>query len=120
MIVEPTLDYEFAEQYAHIIISGQTNSPEMVLNEFKQTINNFKKNGFDSEYFERIKKKVYGQYVIEYNSVSDIARMFLMDSMKNLNSFDYIEEYDKVTKEYTEQVLKRIFNEDNLALSVVK
>ena len=35
---------------------------------------------------------IYGEYIKEYNDVSDIARMFLTDYMKGVNSFDYIEE----------------------------
>ena len=120
LIVEPTLDYEFADQYAHIIVSGQTNSPEKILNEFKNTVKEFNEDGLDDKYFERIKKKIYGQYVAEYNSVSDIARMFLANEMKNINSFDYIEEYETVTKEYVQQVLKNVFKEENMVLSVVK
>lgn len=58
--------------------------------------------------------------MVEYNSVSDIARMFLADSMKGINSFDYIEEYNTVTKEYAEDVLKNVFKSDNLVMSVIK
>ncbi len=120
LIAEPTLDYEFSNQYAHIIISGQTNSPEKVLNELKNEVNKFKEKGLDEKHFERIKKKIYGLYVAEYNSVSDIARMFLIDSMRDINSFDYIEKYETVTKEYTEKVLNDIFKEENMVLSVIK
>ena len=54
-----------------------------------------------------------------YNSVGDIARMFLSDSMKKINSFDYIEKYNEVTKEYAENVLKNVFKKENLVLSVI-
>ena len=73
----------------------------------------------DEEHFKRIKKKIYGDYAIEYNSVADIARMFLADKMKVINSFDYIEEFNTVTKEYTEGILKEVFNEKNEILSIV-
>ena len=78
------------------------------------------KNEFDEERFERIKKKIYGDYVVEYNSVSEIARMFLTDHMKKISSFDYIEQYKVITKEYVEQVLKEIFNDEYMALAIVK
>ena len=69
---------------------------------------------------ERIKRKIYGDYVTEYNSVGDIARMFLSDSFKGINAFDYIEKYNTVTKEYAEQILSTVFDENNMVLSVVK
>ena len=79
-----------------------------------------KEEGIEAEHFELIKKKIYGDYVVEYNSVADTARMFLADNMKQINSFDYIEEFDSVTKEYAEEILKDIFKEENEVLSVVE
>lgn len=46
--------------------------------------------------------------------------MFLADKMKQINSFDYIEEYNSVTKEYTEEILKNVFKSDNMIMSVIK
>lgn len=120
LLAEPSLDYEFSDEYAHIIISGQSKSPEKIQEKIKEVVRKYKENGLDSEHFNRIKKKIYGDYVVEYNSVSDIARMFLADKMKKINSFDYIEEYNTVTKEYTEEVLKNVFKEDKMVLSVIK
>ena len=71
-------------------------------------------------HYERIKRKTYGDYVAEYNSVGNIARMFLADSFKGINSFDYIEEYDMVTKEYTQNILKEIFKEENRIMSIIE
>ena len=120
LLAEPSLDYEFSDEYAHIIISGQSKAPEKIQEKIKEVVRKYKENGLDSEHFNRIKKKIYGDYVVEYNSVSDIARMFLADKMKKINSFDYIEEYNTVTKEYAEEVLKNVFKEDKMVLSVIK
>ncbi len=120
ILSEPDLSYEFSSQYAHILISGQSKNPEKIQNEIKKIVEEYKQNGLDKEHFERIKKKIYGDYVVEYNSVGDIARMFLSDKMKQINSFDYIEEYSSVTKEYTEEILKNVFKEENMIMSVVK
>ena len=79
-----------------------------------------KENGINQEDFERIKKMIYGGYVKEYNDVADIARMFLADYFKGINSFTYLEEIDEVNVEYLEQVLKDVFKEENMVLSIVK
>lgn len=120
LLEEPSIDYEFSEEYAHIVISGQSNDSEEVYKMFKEEIENYKNNGLNIDHFERIKKKIYGDYVVEYNSVSEIARMFLTDHMKKISSFDYIEQYKVITKEYVEQVLKEIFNDEYMALAIVK
>ena len=57
---------------------------------------------------------------MEYNNVSDIARMLLSDYFKGVNSFDYIEEYNTVTSEYTKEILKEVFDENKCIMSVVK
>ncbi len=120
LISQPDIDYEFSDEYAHITISGESKAPQTVKETIEETVQKFKENGLDNEHFARIRRKVYGDYVAEYNSVGDIARMFLADSMKGINSFDYIDEYNNVTKEYTEKVLKNVFKKENMVMSVVK
>lgn len=120
LLAQPDLDYEFSDEYAHILISGQSKNPQKIQEKIKETVKKYVENGLDEDHFNRIKKKIYGDYVVEYNSVGDIARMFLSDKIKQINSFDYIEEYNEVTKEYTEQILKNVFKEENMILSVVK
>lgn len=120
LLSQPDLDYEWSSQYAHILISGFSKNPELIKKRMDETIQKMKEQGLNEEHFNRIKKKIYGDYVVEYNSVADIARMFLSDSMKKINSFDYIEEFETVTKEYTESVLKNIFKSENEIISVVR
>ena len=45
--------------------------------------------------------------------------MFLVDYFKGINAFDYLEEYDNVTKEYAEQVLKQVLVMDKEVNSIV-
>ena len=113
LLNEPSFDYEFSDEYAHITISGQSRNPRKIYEELTKQVKLYIENGLDNEHFTRIKKKIYGDYAIEYNSVADIARMFLADKMKGINSFDYIEEFNTVTKEYTESILKEVFIEKN-------
>ena len=114
------LDFEFAENYSHIMIGGQSNNPEKVLGYLNKEIEELKQNGIQKDDFERIKKKIYGSYIREYNEVGDISRMILADYIKGINSFDYLEEFEQVTKEYAEQILKDVFNEDKQVISIVK
>ena len=120
IISQPDLDYEFSKEYAHITISGQSNNPEKLTEELKIQIQNLKQNGIDEKVFNRVKKKIYGGYVTEFNDVSNIARMFISDYFKGINSFDYIEMHKQVSKEYTEEILKEIFDENKMILSIVK
>ncbi len=116
----PSLEYEFSNIYAHVLISGQSNEPEKVYQKVKETVKQFKEKGINHEDFERMKKMIYGGYVKEYNDVVDIARMFLADYFKGMNSFDYLEEIKGITVEYLEQILKDVFQEEKMVISIVK
>ena len=86
--------------------------PEEIVKEKIEQIN--------SEEFNRIKKRIYGEYVKEYNDVADIARMFLADFFKEINSFDYLDEINTVNEQYAEQILKEIFDDKKMIISVIK
>ena len=117
---QPSLEYEFTEGYAHVLITGQATEPEKVFETFKKEIKMLKENGINEEEFNRIKKMIYGGYVKEYNDVAETARMFLADFFKGINSFDYIDEIESVKSDYANQVLKETFDDSNMVLSVVK
>ena len=116
---EAYMEYEFEKTYAHIAITGQSKDPKKVLECLEKEIDNFKENGLDEEHFKRIKNMIYGGYIKEYNSVSDIARMFVSDYFKGINSFNYLEYFDEVTKDYAENVLKDVFKKENTVISIV-
>jgi len=117
---QPSLDYEFTKIYSHVLITGQSNEPEKVYEKFKQEVNRLKVEGINEDDFERMKKMIYGGYVKEYNDVTDISRMFLADSFKGINSFDYLEEIKGITSKYLEQILKDVFKEEKMVISIVK
>ena len=86
----------------------------------KEKVKKLIQNGINKDDSERIIKMIYGEYVKEYNDIVDISRMFLADYFKGINSFDYLEEISTINVEYLNQVLKDVFNEKNMILSVVK
>ena len=49
-----------------------------------------------------------------------IAHMFISNIMRDVNIFDYANEYAKVTKEDVKYVLNKYFNMDKMAVSIVK
>jgi predicted Zn-dependent peptidase len=116
----PSIEYEFDRNYAFVLITGQSNNPEELFEKFKQKVEKMIRDGINEQDFERIKRTIYGEYIKEYNDVTSIARMFLNDFFKGINSFDYLEEIDTINVEYLKQVLKDVFNEKNMIISVVR
>ena len=117
---EPSLEYEFSKVYSYLLITGASNNPEKVKEMLLQEINNIKQNGINEEDFNRSKKMIYGLYAKEYNNIEDISKMFVADYFKGINSFDYIENYVQVTKEYAEKILNQVFDEEKIVLSIVR
>ena len=116
----PSFEYEFTDEYAHILISGVSRNPEIFFNMINKEIDSLAVNGINEQDFERVKKMIYGEYIKEYNDVSNIARIFLTDFMKGVNSFDYIEEITTLDIEYAKQVLIENFKKEKMVFSVVK
>lgn len=117
---EVYLEYEFSQSFAHIAITGQGTDPKIVMEKVKEEIEKIKTNGINEKHFNRIKKMIYGNYVREYDDVSEVARMFISDYFKGINSFEYIEVYDQVTIEYAKEILEDVFKEENMVISIVK
>lgn len=120
LISEPFLEYEFTDNYAHIGITGGSKNPDKVLEKIQEEIEGLKKEGLNQQDFQRIKNMLYGNAVKEFNNVSDIARMFVSDYFKGVNSFDYLENYKQITLEYTYEILKEVFLKDNTVISIIK
>jgi predicted Zn-dependent peptidase len=117
---EPGMNYEFSKTYAHVLIQAQTNYVEEFIEEFSKNIEKIKSEGVATEDFERIKRKIYGEIVKDYNDISTISNGLISDSFKNIKPFEYFEEFDSINKEYVEEVLKDIFVEDRKVISIIK
>ena len=120
LITEPDLSFDFSKTYSYIMVTGQSSKPEKIQEKWNKEVQELIENGINEEEFSRIKKTIYGNYVKEFNDVGDIARMFLADYFKGINSFEYLEQYNSVSKSYVEQVLRENFKEEKEVLSTVK
>ena len=116
----PSFEYEFTDDYAHILVSGASREPEKFFDEFNKEVQTYIENGINEEDFARTKKMIYGEYVKEYNDVANISRMFLNDFMRGINSFDYLEEITSLDIDYAKQILVDNFKKDKMVFSVVK
>ena len=101
------------------ILDGKKLSNE-IIEELKVRCDELKEKGIESEEFKRMKKMLYGSFIKEYDEPGDIARMFLADFFKGINSFEYLEEITTINEQYVEQILNEVFNENKMILSVIK
>lgn len=113
-------DYEYARNYAHLYIQGQCINPKEVTQELKEEVDFYLQKGIEDKDFERIKKKIYGDFVKDYNDVSTIGNMALSTHFRGINLFDYFEEFNSIDKKYVENLLKEVFDENKKVISITK
>lgn len=113
-------DITFEKEYSFIAISGESKDTELAINKIKEEIEKMKNNDMNVEEFERIRKRLTGEFIRQFNSVDKIAHMFISNIMRGVNIFDYANEYEKVTKEDVKSALNKYFDMEKMAISVVK
>ena len=111
------VDYEYSDQYAHVLIDGESPEPEKVYEYVKETLQNGK---ITEEAFERSKKRLYGEFVTNFGDVEQIGRMFLQDSIKGVDTLDYINQLNKITLKDVNEIRNNIFGEEKSIISIVR
>ena len=120
LIVPLDYDYEFSQSYSHLIISSQAKDPKKIFEEIKKQVKKYIESGIHEEEFERIKKKIYGEYVMQYNDIDVISRNLLADHFKGIKPFEFIEEFKSLNINYANEILRKMFKEENMVISIVK
>lgn len=114
---EMDCDFEFSNEYSHFLISGESNKPKEVYEKIIETLQN---EDISQEDFERSKKRIYGEAVTEYDDVEHVGRMFLADSVRGINSLDYIDEIKNITLEYVNKIKREMLKKEESILSIIK
>ena len=116
---EPSLQYEFSKTFAHVMIQFQSHNIQDVINKIQNNLEELKISGINKEDFERSKKKLYGELVKSYSEASNVATAMIADYFKGIDTFEYIEEFKNIDKDYVEKILIELFREENKVVSVI-
>ena len=111
--------FEWARNYAHVLIQGKSHDIEKVENEILDTIKKLKQNGINEKEFEKAKRKIYGEYVRQFNEVDITSGLFVTNYFKGINPFEYVENYKTISKEYIENTLKEVFTMEKMVKSSI-
>ena len=79
-----------------------------------------KKTGLDRGEFERIKKANYASLVKSFDSTQNIANNVTYMLFDGIDIMDYSKAVSEVSFEYTEELLRKLFDERYYAMSVVE
>lgn len=121
-IVSPGFDsgYSASPSTAYVMISGESDNPELLLEEIKRHIEFCRSGGIEKSDFEREKKCVYASYISDFDSTEDIAFALTSYAYDSIDIFKHPEIIESITFDYVTELLSTSFDEDKITLSVVK
>lgn len=107
------------KDYGHTIIGGESEKPEIVLDRILDYIDKQKYVGLSKDSFKRIKKKVIGNHVMDYNSIEYIANSFVGNYFNNSSILSYLDIIEDVRFEDLENRFNQHLTLDNYTLSLI-
>lgn len=112
-------DMQIGDGYAMSLVGNETDQIEAVYEAILNEIRHHIENGFVTEDFERMKKKILGRTVASFNSLQSIAGNFTQSSMRGNDLFKQMEAYKHLTKESVHEAMVEFYNMNNVTLSAV-
>ena len=100
-------------------IGGESDDPEAVYEKLTSYIERKKSEGFSEQDFERIKKAGYADVVRALDSTR-IPEQITFRKIENMDFFEYADIFKNVKFEDMTPLLKTLFTEDHLCMSVVE
>ena len=108
----------FGNGYFILGFSGESREPEQVFCEIKKEMDNLKTNGIDPEDFSRIKKRIYGIMIREFNNVEKVAGNLVVSQFNDMDICDKIEIAANLNIESVNQTLSE-FDNKKTSISMV-
>ncbi len=98
---------------------GESEKPELILEEMQRIIGKFKKEPPKKELFERVKKATYGSLVRDFNNVSAVASTLAENALSGVQPFAAISETANADYGILIQKLNGL-DEENASISIVE
>lgn len=113
-------EYFFGYGYAAYIFSGETPDAKTVQARILERIRTLQKEGIAEKDFLRIRKKLYGRAVMQFNDIESLANGMVASYFCGEGPFDETEILESLTLEEVNERLRTSIDTENCALSVIK
>ena len=120
-LINTTFDIEYFEGFGYSahIFNGESTEPEKVRERINNEIEKMKKQGVDKETFDRIKKKHYGGFIMNFNDIDSLANALIGGYFNGDGLYDQLEVLESITLEDINNRLNAI-NIENSSMSIIK
>lgn len=106
--------------YATVIFEGATRDPDAVADAIRKEVARVKKEGLETEEFERILKMSYGKSIMDYNDIDGLANDMVAAHFEGWGLFDDLDIYRNLTMEDVEAQLEHEFLDEYSAISIIQ
>ena len=121
-LINTTFDIEYFEGFGYSahIFNGESTQPEKVRERINSEIEKLKKQGVDKETFDRIKKKHYGGFIMNFNDIDSISNSLIGSYFNGDGLFDQLNVLESITLSDINNRLRSAFNIENSSMSIIK
>ncbi|HEX7057873.1 MAG TPA: pitrilysin family protein [Bacilli bacterium] len=113
-------EYQCAPGYAFSAVGGETRDPHLLVERIKERVDQLKESGLKESDFERNRKKRIGHFLRLLNSPEAIAHEFTKYRFRGADLFAMLSIYENMRFADVTKRLKRHFDWDRLAVSIVR
>ncbi len=113
-------DYFAGYGYSAHLFSGESKDYDIVRERITEELRRVMAEGVDREAFDRIKKKHYGGFIMNFNDVDSLANSLVGDYFNGDGLFDQLSVLESITAEDIDRRLNEAFNLENSAMSIIK
>lgn len=112
-------EYFEGQGYGAHIFSGESESPEEVRKSIDEEISRLQADGINTDEFERIKKKHYGEFIMGFDDVDSVANYLISDYFNGDGLFDGLATLESITAEDINRRLRESIDINNSSMSVI-
>ena len=121
-IVTPAFSggYSCTDGFGFHSVSGESESPELVLERLKEYLARMRREGIDEETFERCRRVLYADELRAYDSTEEIANRMTSFVVEDTDMLSYPAVLQSMTRAEVEVLLGEVFREEYFTLAVIR
>ena len=112
--------YSCADGFGFHCISGESETPELVLERLRAYLDRVCREGIPEEDFERCRRVMYADELRAFDSTEEIASRLVSYALDGVELFSYLPILQSIRREDAEALLREAFREELFTLSVIR
>ena len=105
--------------YGYFDLSGESDCPETVFEEFRIFAERIREKGIPEEDFNRAKRVLYAEFTASFDTTEDIASLLGSYAQDGLCAYDFFRTLESITRNDTWELFDKTFRDSQYTLSVV-